>query len=252
MGASNSSQGSFSPPSSTPTPAPVTFSVTTMPLTTTSATPLPAQEKKKECTACADVESGDRKSVHISSPNVPAIYSVKPTPSASSLAPSPSAAAFVASTSPPGATANASTLETTVVEAAFAPPGANFLPTAQESKYAYMHSGCPVTRRELGRSSWAYLHSTAAYYPDHPSPQAKQEMKQFLQLYIKLYPCGYCADRSMEELQRNPPKVENRLALSQWMCELHNEVNDRMNKPIFDCRRVEERWKVGAADGSCK
>lgn len=36
-----------------------------------------------------------------------------------------------------------------------------------------------------------------------------------------------------------------------WMCEVHNEVNDRMGKPLFDCATVEERWRTGPSDGSC-
>ena len=35
------------------------------------------------------------------------------------------------------------------------------------------------------------------------------------------------------------------------MCELHNEVNDRLGKPQFDCDKVDERWRTGPADGSC-
>lgn len=25
-------------------------------------------------------------------------------------------------------------------------------------------------------------------------------------------------------------------------CRMHNEVNSRLNKPLFDCSRVDERW----------
>ena len=111
--------------------------------------------------------------------------------------------------------------------------------------YAYSHSSCPLNRAELGRASWAYLHTLAAYYPTSPSPSQQSTMSQFLSSYAALYPCGYCADRTVEELTRNPPRVGSQGELSVWMCEVHNEVNERLNKPTFDCTRTHERWKTG-------
>jgi FAD-linked sulfhydryl oxidase len=49
----------------------------------------------------------------------------------------------------------------------------------------------------------------------------------------------------------NPPRVSSQADLSRWMCELHNEVNYRMNKPMFDCSKVGQRWKTGPPDGRC-
>jgi hypothetical protein len=37
---------------------------------------------------------------------------------------------------------------------------------------------------------------------------------------------------------KHPPKVESRKELSQYMCELHNEVNKYLGKPVFDCSKV--------------
>jgi FAD-linked sulfhydryl oxidase len=54
-----------------------------------------------------------------------------------------------------------------------------------------------------------------------------------------------------DELILHPPVTHSRRALMQWMCELHNEVNDRMGKQTFDCSKYEERWRTGPADGSC-
>jgi hypothetical protein len=42
--------------------------------------------------------------------------------------------------------------------------------------------------------------------------------------------------------------AENRKEIEQWMCEMHNEVNQRLGKEQFDCKRVRERWKDGPAD----
>ncbi|GAB5372314.1 hypothetical protein AAMO2058_001654600 [Amorphochlora amoebiformis] len=117
--------------------------------------------------------------------------------------------------------------------------------------FGYMHSGCPLNRKELGRSTWALLHTMAAYYPDNPTKQQKQDMEQFMRLAAKLYPCGYCADTTSQEISFNPPRVESREDLSLWLCEIHNEVNDRLGKPLFDCRQHRERWRDGPPDGMC-
>ena len=117
--------------------------------------------------------------------------------------------------------------------------------------YAYSHSACPLNRAELGRAAWAYLHTLAAYYPIQPSPAQQSDMRRLMVLMMSQYPCLYCRDRSMEEVERNAPRVTSRSALSEWVCELHNEVNERLGKPSFDCRRVDERWRTGPSDGSC-
>lgn len=52
-------------------------------------------------------------------------------------------------------------------------------------------------------------------------------------------------------LKSHPPATRTRVQFSQWMCGLHNEVNQRIGKPIFDCSKVDERWLHGWKDGSC-
>ena len=49
----------------------------------------------------------------------------------------------------------------------------------------------------------------------------------------------------------NPVKVTNQNELSQWMCEIHNDINQLLGKKLFDCSKVNERWKDGWKDGSC-
>jgi FAD-linked sulfhydryl oxidase len=108
-----------------------------------------------------------------------------------------------------------------------------------------MHSGCPVNRRELGRASWAMLHTMAAYYPQTPSRNDQREMEQALWTVMKFFPCNYCSEKTLIEMKKNPPRTQTQKELSQWMCEIHNEVNERLGKPVFDCKKVEERWKTG-------
>jgi mitochondrial FAD-linked sulfhydryl oxidase len=110
---------------------------------------------------------------------------------------------------------------------------------------------CPPDSEQLGRSTWTFLHTAAAYYPVNPSPQHRRSMLSLLQSLPVLYPCNYCAEHLGGEMKKNPPDVSGRAQLSKWLCDVHNEVNERLGKDKFDCARALERWKDGPKDGGC-
>lgn len=111
--------------------------------------------------------------------------------------------------------------------------------------------GCPPDVEQLGRATWMFLHTTAAYYPDKPTPTQRANMLMLLRSLPVLYPCGWCAHDFGEDIEKNPPDVSSRTSLSLWLCERHNTVNERLGKEKFDCARVDERWKDGPLDGRC-
>lgn len=138
----------------------------------------------------------------------------------------------------------------TASSAGAAAAGIASVATAAVTDDAY--KACPPDVEQLGRHTWTFLHTTAAYYPDQPSEQHKQNASALFNSLPSLYPCSYCADELGKELKRvGPPDVSNGYTLSNWLCNIHNEVNERLGKKQFDCSNVFKRWKEGWDDGRC-
>lgn len=114
-------------------------------------------------------------------------------------------------------------------------------------------SDCPPDTAALGRSTWTFLHTTAAYYPTRAPPETQTNMRRLLESLSLLYPCVPCANDFQEDMRANPPDLSGRAGLSRWLCERHNEVNDKLGKERFDCSwdSLNRRWKDGPEDGSC-
>eukprot|EP00878_Enallax_costatus_P017384 GHUV01018258.1.p1 GENE.GHUV01018258.1~~GHUV01018258.1.p1 ORF type:complete len:161 (+),score=65.21 GHUV01018258.1:507-989(+) len=55
-----------------------------------------------------------------------------------------------------------------------------------------------VTREELGRSTWVFLHTLAAQFPEHPSRQQQKDARQLIDSLTRIYPCGDCAQHFQE------------------------------------------------------
>ena len=110
---------------------------------------------------------------------------------------------------------------------------------------------CPPDIEELGRNTWSFLHTMAAYYPENPSGVEQKDMTSFINLFSKFYPCEHCAVDFKDSIKKIKPDVTSRNSLSEWLCKQHNIVNEKLGKPIFDCTKVFQRWKDGWEDGSC-
>lgn len=120
------------------------------------------------------------------------------------------------------------------------------------SSDSYAQEECPPDAAQLGRSTWIFLHTMSTYYPQAPSLRQQRDMHEFLRILGTVYPCPVCAEHYQECFHRVPPTVQNRESLMRWVCERHNEVNERQGKPRFDCSRVFERWRSGPRTGECE
>ncbi|KAJ6692413.1 ALR/ERV [Salix purpurea] len=103
-------------------------------------------------------------------------------------------------------------------------------------------SAAPLTKEELGRATWTFLHTLAAQYPEHPTRQQKKDVKELMAILSRMYPCQECADHFKEVIKVNPVQAGSHAEFSQWMCHVHNVVNRSLGKLVFPCERVDARW----------
>ncbi|KVI01916.1 FAD-linked sulfhydryl oxidase ERV1 isoform X1 [Cynara cardunculus var. scolymus] len=100
----------------------------------------------------------------------------------------------------------------------------------------------PVTREQLGRATWTFIHTLGAQYPEKPTRQQKKDVKELMAIISRIYPCKECADHFKEVLRSNPIQAGSQAEFSQWLCRVHNVVNRSLGKPTFPCERVDARW----------
>ncbi|CAO1614358.1 unnamed protein product [Sympodiomycopsis kandeliae] len=111
-------------------------------------------------------------------------------------------------------------------------------------------SPCPPDVEELGSQSWTLIHSISANYPDAPSEIQKQALTQFWNALPILYPCSYCAEALSQEYKQDDLQnaTKDRDSATKFACNVHNAVNTRLGKPVWDCedlQRLKRRWLDG-------
>lgn len=87
-----------------------------------------------------------------------------------------------------------------------------------------------------------------ARFPDKPTEDDSLALKTFVQLFARLYPCGDCARHFQKLLAKYPPQVSSRNAAAGWACFMHNQVNERLKKPLFDCNKIGDFYDCGCGD----
>jgi hypothetical protein len=99
-----------------------------------------------------------------------------------------------------------------------------------------------LSKEELGRHSWALLHSIAASFPTVPTEEEKKMINKFLFSFAQVYPCKICGKHFNEMLQKFPIENKSREEFVLYLCNLHNKVNKRLGKQEYDCKKTFEIW----------
>ena len=96
-----------------------------------------------------------------------------------------------------------------------------------------------------GPSFWKMIHFITIGYPKNPSPKEKKCMLDFLYSLKCLIPCDKCREHYSENLEKNPPPIENREELINWGHELHNVVNQQLDKLSLTKDKFKSTYNLG-------
>lgn len=100
-------------------------------------------------------------------------------------------------------------------------------------------------KAQLGNAAWKLFHTILARYPDAPTKQEQTTLALYIQLFAQVYPCGDCARHFQQLLANYPPQTTSRKSAALWGCHIHNKVNDRLQKPEYDCTTILEDYDCG-------
>lgn len=87
-----------------------------------------------------------------------------------------------------------------------------------------------------------------AKFPEKPTSDDRKMLVTFFHLFGRLYPCGDCARHFRELLAEYPPQTKSRNGAAGWLCFAHNKVNERLEKPTFDCTKIGDFYDCGCGD----
>lgn len=110
-----------------------------------------------------------------------------------------------------------------------------------------------VGRQRLGQATWLFLHSAAVAY-QYAQRVTAADRRHTLALYAalgSLYPYRTDGARITDALQRTGRAtfanrvLADRRTYMQWLCELHNEVNSRLGKPVYSPALIRASLEAG-------
>nr|GAT45975.1 predicted protein [Mycena chlorophos] len=108
--------------------------------------------------------------------------------------------------------------------------------------------GNATAKAALGRATWKLIHTMTLRYPENPNQDERDALSSYFYLLSRLYPCGECAHEFQQLLQKYPPQTSSRRSASLWLCSVHNHVNERLGKEIFDCAHLDDEYDCGCGD----
>ena len=100
----------------------------------------------------------------------------------------------------------------------------------------------PKNPQVWGPPLWNFLHILSFSYPENPTLEEQQDMRNFFLSLHKVLCCKPCKFSFGEKLNRTEfnDALESRKNLKEWLLKIHNEVNKSNNKPMYTMKQLEK------------
>ncbi len=109
----------------------------------------------------------------------------------------------------------------------------------------------PVDRERAGSAWWSVIHNMAAQYPSKPTEIDRRKMRNFLNYLISNFVCIDCVNHAAAYIKNNRIDFSSRNSLSEYFCRMHNDVNQKLGKPIVDCDSILDGKHVRTDTATC-
>ena len=92
-----------------------------------------------------------------------------------------------------------------------------------------------MTLDKWGPAAWNVLHVACHSFPEEPTHEEREALRQFLWLFARLLPCCRCRAHFLDLLESTltSEALRNRSSMVRFMNDAHNEVNARLGKPVW-------------------
>jgi hypothetical protein len=85
------------------------------------------------------------------------------------------------------------------------------------------------TAVEWGPVLWGELHKRTDEYIGE-----EEKERRWLQIFTSWIPCGECKSHWVGLTKENPVDLSSKNNYRDWAIRMHNKVNERLNKPIYE------------------
>ena len=94
-----------------------------------------------------------------------------------------------------------------------------------------------------GPPCWYTLHAMAFGYPDYPNKEEKFHAYNFFTALPFMIPCSKCGKHCKEYIINNPPDIDSKSSLSNWLVGFHNTVSKRLGNREIKIEILEEHFR---------
>lgn len=101
---------------------------------------------------------------------------------------------------------------------------------------------------QWGPAGWKFLHTITFAYPDQPTLQQQRSATDLFTSLQDMLPCPACQGHYQEFLKQNPIPVSNAVDLQKWLVNLHNSVNQRLQKPLVTYEQAKQMYTTPTSE----